>query len=565
MTSVSSNLKVPCKLYGFTLQTYWYQEFQNQAQVIAALTAMKSDLGANFVQIGYVHYSPTDTSNIIANSADIVAGNVPVGLVQSQKQMSATINGVSGTYYPFQLNSPESADVAWVIQKAVSMGFVVSVKPQVDVSGGNPWRALIKPTNPGAPGVAGSWFDSYNTFIVAQAKLAQAAGATYFSVGNENVSMAQAQYDNQWKTIIANVRAVFSGKLTYASAGFGSPSETMATGMWEYLDYAGIDLYPELLPMSVIPTTTTPLSEVVAGFANNYAGIDYLTQMKAFMTKANKPVIITETGTMNWNGGCSQPWNSGGNDTVNDAAQTLYWQALLQWLYDNSATIPIEGIAGWMWRPSNTDAGAAGYSIWNRPALAAVSEWFNGKASAPQSPSTSSTSVASSSTTPSTTTAAATTAVPATPPMPKGSISKSPGFLLAGYYEYQIVSVNAAGHSAPSPIFGATVPGNSSEDLSWPVDQNATHTEVYRYGYLLATVTGGSYTDIGDKGTNIKVPVSSSSLTASTSQPASKQSYSLDVGVSVDGGKTYETFTPTGTLSSASELDVTIKLKPAVS
>ena len=478
-------------LRGFTLQTYWYQEFQNQEQVIGALTNMKN-MGANFVQIGYEHYQPNVTSNVITNSIDINPADVPASIVASQAQVSATINGVTGLYYPFQLNSPAAEDVSWVIRLAVSMGFIVGVKPQIDCSDGTPWRALIAPTNPGAPGIAGSWFDSYNTFIVAQAALAQAAGATYFSVGNENVSMAQAEYDSQWQAIIANVRAVFSGKLTYASAGFGSPSETMVTGMWEYLDYAGVDFYPELLSANVIPTTATPVSEAVAGFASNYSGIDYLTAMQAFMVKAGKPIIITETGTTNWNGACYEPWQSGWNSNTqsvdngpsNEVAQALYWEALLQWLDDNAETIPIYGIAGWMWRASTTDGYLTGYSIWDRLAYTPVAAWFKAKSILEASMPVTSTAPS----------------YPSTPASPTIGIVGT--LTLGEVYGYQIVSVNAAGHSLPSAVVSSTPGTTKTMLLSWSINPNTLSTQIYRNGYFLAEVTNNYYLDVGSPTTS---------------------------------------------------------------
>jgi hypothetical protein len=263
------------------------------------------------------------------------------------------------------------------------------------------------------------------------------------------------------------------------------------------LDYAGVDFYPQLLPSSTIPTSSTPVSAAVAGFSSNYSGIDYLTEMKAFMTKAGKPIIITETGTMNWNGACFQPWNYGGNSANNEAAQSLFWEALLQWLDDNSSTIPVEGIAGWMWRPSSTDAGAIGYSIWGRAAYTPVAAWFKAQTTlASATPAVSTTTIVASSTSPD---------YPVTPPAP--SIGAIGSLDDGGVYLYQLVHINTTGHSAPSPAMYAAAGSTKAIPLSWPPDSTVTSTQIYRYGYFLAEVTGNSYLDVGLKSTSVKIPL----------------------------------------------------------
>ncbi len=381
--------KIPCTLYGFTLQSFWYGDFQNQGEVLSALIRMKNEMGCNLVTIGYLWYSPTYTSNLIQNSINLVPSVVFAGpfdtahgatplSATTEPQQQAFIGGAWGNYYNFQLKSAQPADITWVIQQAVALGFTVAVKPQVDFAGGLPWRAYAAPTTPGAPGTAGSWFDNYNTFIVAQATLAQAAGATYFFVGNENVSMVGTAYTTQWNTICTNVRAVFTGKIIYAAASWNGPSEAMTTGIWPYVDYCGFDFYPQLLPQTQVLTPATAISTILAAFTSNSFGNDYLTLFQNLLTYAAKPLFLGETGTMNWNGALYEPYQSTGDGSNNQTLQAWFFQALFEFINNNFGTVPIFGMAIWLWRPFSYQALPEDYTVWGKQASDVIAKWLQG-------------------------------------------------------------------------------------------------------------------------------------------------------------------------------------------
>ena len=73
------------------------------------------------------------------------------------------------------------------------------------------WRAYYAPTSTTV------FFDSYDTMIVAQAKAAQAGGAQILDIGTELDQLTGPAYLTQWTKIIADVKAVFTGKLTYSA------------------------------------------------------------------------------------------------------------------------------------------------------------------------------------------------------------------------------------------------------------------------------------------------------------------------------------------------------------
>src|SRR5208337_1113717 len=125
------------------------------------------------------------------------------------------------------------------------LGLSVMVRPLIDFL--NPaesapysvgeWRQDYEPTNVAA------FFASYQQMIVAEAQVAQQNGAQMLSIGAELDQLAGPQYLTYWTDIIASVRAVFGGALTY-SASWNTANQV---SFWSELDYEGIDCY---IPLS---------------------------------------------------------------------------------------------------------------------------------------------------------------------------------------------------------------------------------------------------------------------------------------------------------------------------
>ena len=82
-----------------------------------------------------------------------------------------------------------------------------------------------------------NFFTDYETWIVAMARIAQAHQAAVFCVGLE-FTHAQ-QFPERWLKIIAAVRAVYFGKLTYGA----NWNEYETVKFWDALDYIGVLAY----------------------------------------------------------------------------------------------------------------------------------------------------------------------------------------------------------------------------------------------------------------------------------------------------------------------------------
>ena len=95
------------------------------------------------------------------------------------------------------------------------------------------------------------FFGDYETWIVQMARVAEAHGAGTFCVGLE-FTYAQ-KFDARWRKIIAAVRQVYHGKLTYG----GNWDSFQEVTFWDALDYIGVLAY---FPLTKASTRARPKS-----------------------------------------------------------------------------------------------------------------------------------------------------------------------------------------------------------------------------------------------------------------------------------------------------------------
>lgn len=105
-------------------------------------------------------------------------------------------------------------EVVWAIREARALGMKVCLKPVVNVADGT-WRAHIGFFDWDVPNEPSwtQWFASYRAFILHSARIAEAEGCEMLCIGCEMVR-ADGQ-DAHWRALIADVRAVYSGLVTY--------------------------------------------------------------------------------------------------------------------------------------------------------------------------------------------------------------------------------------------------------------------------------------------------------------------------------------------------------------
>ena len=211
------------------------------------------------------------------------------------------------------------------------------------------WRGEIKFES------AAEWdrfFADYETWIVEMAKLAEAHGAAVFSVGLE-YTHAQ-KFEERWRRIIAAVRRVYRGKVTYGA----NWSEYADVKFWDALDYIGVLAY--------FPLTTArdpSAAQLAAGWEKRSA------EMARFSSEnGGKQFLFVEVGYNESARAAAEPWSyaTGGENAAEiqqrciDAALGLTGRH--SWL---------AGMFWWKWFPELPDDDEENFRI-QTPAIKAL-------------------------------------------------------------------------------------------------------------------------------------------------------------------------------------------------
>ncbi len=137
------------------------------------------------------------------------------------------------------------------------------------------------------------WFENYSRFILHYAEIAETQGIPMFCVGTELMESA-LQREADWRTLIAKVREVYSGELTYAANWYREYEEIQ---FWDALDAIGVQAY---FPLTDQKNPSVDL--LVDGWQA------HKTALQALSTRFDTPVIFTEIGYKSVAGAAIEPW-----------------------------------------------------------------------------------------------------------------------------------------------------------------------------------------------------------------------------------------------------------------
>ena len=205
------------------------------------------------------------------------------------------------------------------------------------------WRAYIRffdtyvPTEP----TWEQWFASYDEFVVELAKTAQEVGAEMFCLGCEMVGTDHRA--DEWRDLIAQVRKVYDGPLTYNCDKFQEHHVTW----WDAVDAISSSGY-------------YPIDQLE----------EHFQRVEAVAEKFGKPFFFMESGCPSREGTEYVPnnWNYGGDQS--NEAQARWYQAYTDMLIKHPK---IRGSVWWDWSavrlyPIETAATNNGYCTYGKPA-----------------------------------------------------------------------------------------------------------------------------------------------------------------------------------------------------
>lgn len=283
------------------------------------------------------------------------------------KWVAVTVNWYQDKCYTTAIfstkNTASDASLVHVINTIHSLGMKVLLKPHVDlmdVSGGS-WRGEIACITEPDWDV---WFNNYAAFISHYARIAEENNVELFCIGTELTSAATTK-EKMWRTkVIAPVREIYKGPITYAA---NWNEEYAQVRFWDALDYVGIDAY---FPLS--ENDRPDLAEIKRGWEM------WLKELEDFQAKVNKPVIFPEIGYCSAPGAAKTPWEEATSGKPDADLQADCYKALFEtfwgknWFY---------GAYWWRWGTDVRYGGLSnkGYSLQNKPAQQVVTDWY-GKA-----------------------------------------------------------------------------------------------------------------------------------------------------------------------------------------
>lgn len=235
---------------------------------------------------------------------------------------------------------------------ATAEGIDLFWKPHLAYWGSFSWRGAIQFRS------ETEWerfFAGYREFLLDQARFAERHGLPLLAVGTE--LDATLHHETAWRALIAEVRSVYSGRLTYAA----NWDAYHRVPFWDALDLIGIQAY-------------FPLAE--EGAEVTVESIDAawdirLDALRTFSRRLDRPILFTEIGYARSSHAASQPWLP----AMDSSAQTLQARRVLL-----DAALrhlrPQNGIAGafwWKWMPGEELRGHDGdFSMRDPEARAAL-------------------------------------------------------------------------------------------------------------------------------------------------------------------------------------------------
>ena len=256
----------------------------------------------------------------------------PLGVDAIQVHPYAAVSRDGGIYY-----QPRRVELATIqpLRLARQQGMTAFLKPHLAYWGsGFGWRGEITFDRPE------QWerfFAGYRDFILHQARCAQQADAQVFAVGTE--LDRTLVHEDRWRQLIAEVRGVYDGKLTYAA----NWDDVHRVGFWDALDYVGVQAY---FPLSgAAAPSDAQLTRAWRGLVDRFA---------ALSRQHGRPVLLTELGYAVSEAAADQPWadHAVGDSAAGAELKLRCMRIALAAIEDQPH---LAGVYLWKWFPDNRE------------------------------------------------------------------------------------------------------------------------------------------------------------------------------------------------------------------
>lgn len=294
-----------------------------------------------------------DYGDLVTEIAALGATDVLVVVPWYQWDIHAT------TIQPRHGYSPTLPRVLATLQQVQGAGMRASLMPIVlleHTEHAKQWRGVIEPQAQGAPAVD-RWFQSYADFLLANAVLAQQAGAVRLVVGSELLSMEGER--ERWLELIDRVTGVFDGRLLYSANWDHFRDVTF----WDALDEVGVNGYFRLARDGVRPD----VDAIVAAWD------EHLAALRSLREEVGLPLLLTEIGYPSKVTAAAKPWCVCPHEPLDLELQATSLEGFLQ-VVDRGA-LPFDGFFLWNWFGVG-GAADGGFTPRGKPGEGVLRRWF---------------------------------------------------------------------------------------------------------------------------------------------------------------------------------------------
>ncbi len=247
-------------------------------------------------------------------------------------------------------DTPTDESLKHAVETCHKLGLRVMMKPHVDPRTDEA-RINIIPSE--------EWFDSYKEFILRYAVFSQENNVEILSVGTELEGTTFDVWNPRWKDIIAKVREIFKGQLTYSA----NWTEYKEVPFWNELDYIGIDAY---FPLTTKNDPT--LEELVAAWDKKADEMQEWLKGKGLIDKG---IILTEIGYTSTDGTNRQPWVA-----ISNREDQREQADCLQAMFESFSNRPwFKGYYLWQYMPQERWS-PLGFTINDKKAEEVVTKWL---------------------------------------------------------------------------------------------------------------------------------------------------------------------------------------------
>jgi len=304
---------------------------------------------------------PSDEElNRLANLGATHLFVIPFGWQQSADHPGVTLRTRNDRWY-----SEDDEGIRDLDRRADSLGMAVVVKPHIWVRGDLPSGIDF-----GSKDDWVSWESDYRDLAMHYARLSAEINAPLFVIGTE---LAGPAVDRPafWRQLVADIRSVYSGRLTYAANWW---EEYEHVSFWDALDYVGVQAYFPLETVSTDSTRAEPTD-----FHRSWE--THLTQLEQLSSRLGRPILFTEIGYRSIGYAAVEPWRwperSESARPRPDLQADLYTAFFDQvWHHDW-----FSGAVVWKWRPGPVPDGrmsrdALDFTIRDKPAERIIADWY---------------------------------------------------------------------------------------------------------------------------------------------------------------------------------------------